>query len=120
MLIQDGWHLNWLLGYTCYSYRFFGTIYTCAYSVAGKRIYSVYSEVDEGELLFYRELVLSDVGVKPSAEKILFMQDNANNLKPIYSGYDVVVLPTLLEELICPIIFLKKIHERLNEAVCWL
>jgi hypothetical protein len=46
---------------------------------------------------------------------MLFMQDNPNNLKPIYTGYDIIVLPNLLEELICPIIFLKHIHERLNE-----
>lgn len=70
---------------------------------------------DEVELVFYRELLLSDLKLKAIPEKMLFMQDNANNLKPIYTGYDVIILPHLLEELICPIIFLKHIHERLNE-----
>jgi 5-histidylcysteine sulfoxide synthase/putative 4-mercaptohistidine N1-methyltranferase len=69
---------------------------------------------DEGDLVLYRELVLADTNIKQGYKNIQFMQDNANNLKPIYSGYDVIVLPNLLEELICPIIFLKKIHERLN------
>jgi len=69
---------------------------------------------DEGDLVLYRELVLNDTEIKSGFEKINFMQDNANNLKPIYSGYDVIVLPNLLEELTCPIVFLQKIHERLN------
>jgi len=70
---------------------------------------------DEGELVFFREVVLSDFGLENDNEKILFMQDNANNLKPIYTGYDLIVAPNLLEELTCPIIFLKNIHERLND-----
>lgn len=69
---------------------------------------------DEGDLVLYRELILADTDIESGFENIHFMQDNANNLKPIYSGYDVIVLPNLLEELICPIIFLRKIHERLN------
>ena len=43
------------------------------------------------------------------------MQDNANNLKPIYTNYDLIVAPNLLEELTCPILFLQSIHERLND-----
>lgn len=70
---------------------------------------------DENELVFYHELVLSETGLGEGKEKIVFMQDNANNLKPIYSGYDVIVAPNLLEELTCPILFLKNIHERLND-----
>jgi putative 4-mercaptohistidine N1-methyltranferase len=70
---------------------------------------------DEGELVFYRELVLENFKIDLKPDKMLFMQDNPNNLKPIYTGYDIIVLPNLLEELICPIIFLKHIHERLNE-----
>lgn len=69
---------------------------------------------DEDELVFYRELVLSGTGLGEGKEKILFMQDNANNLKPIYTGYDLIIAPNLLEELTCPILFLKNIHERLN------
>ncbi|MFZ4582302.1 MAG: 5-histidylcysteine sulfoxide synthase [Paludibacter sp.] len=70
---------------------------------------------DECELVFYRELVLENFGLQRKPENMLFMQDNPNNLKPIYTGYDMIVLPNLLEELICPIIFLKHIHERLND-----
>jgi putative 4-mercaptohistidine N1-methyltranferase len=70
---------------------------------------------DEGELVFYREVVLSDFGLGANQGNILFMQDNANNLKPNYTGYDLIIVPNLLEELTCPILFLKQIHERLND-----
>jgi 5-histidylcysteine sulfoxide synthase/putative 4-mercaptohistidine N1-methyltranferase len=70
---------------------------------------------DEGELVFYREIVLSDMGLESGKDNILFMQADANNIKPIYSGYDLIIVPNLLEELICPILFLKSIQERLNE-----
>jgi 5-histidylcysteine sulfoxide synthase/putative 4-mercaptohistidine N1-methyltranferase len=70
---------------------------------------------DEGELVFYRDVVLSDMRLEKGKDNILFMQADANNLKPIYSGYDLIIVPNLLEELICPILFLQSIHERLNE-----
>jgi 5-histidylcysteine sulfoxide synthase/putative 4-mercaptohistidine N1-methyltranferase len=70
---------------------------------------------DEGELVFYRDVVLSDFTLESRKDNILFMQADANNLKPIFSGYDLIILPNLLEELICPILFLQHIHERLNE-----
>ncbi|MBP1675610.1 MAG: hypothetical protein H6Q20_169 [Bacteroidetes bacterium] len=69
---------------------------------------------DDGELVLYRDLLLSGTGLGKGREKILFMQDNANNLKPVYTGYDLIVVPNLLEELTCPILFLQHIHERLN------
>ncbi|MDR3651732.1 MAG: 5-histidylcysteine sulfoxide synthase [Paludibacter sp.] len=74
-----------------------------------------YIAKDEGELVHYREVVLSDFGLGENKENILFMQDNANNLKSIYSGYDLIIAPNLLEELTCPFLFLEQIHERLND-----
>ena len=70
---------------------------------------------DEGELLLYRDVVLSDYKLDKDRENILFMQADAMNLKPVYSGYDVIVIPNLLEELSNPKLFLEKISERLNE-----
>ena len=74
-----------------------------------------YVTKDEGELLLYRDVVLSDFGLEKSRENILFMQADAMNLKPIYTGYDVVVVPNLLEELSNPKLFLENISERLNK-----
>lgn len=69
---------------------------------------------DEGELQFFRDVVLSDFGLEKGKNNILFMQADAMNLRPNYTGYDVIVIPNLLEELHTPKAFLKKIHERLN------
>ncbi|WP_321333929.1 5-histidylcysteine sulfoxide synthase [uncultured Bacteroides sp.] len=70
---------------------------------------------EEDELVLYRELLLAETGLAAGKEPILFMQENANNIKPIYTGYDLIIVPNLLEELINPIAFLEHIHERLNE-----
>jgi putative 4-mercaptohistidine N1-methyltranferase len=70
---------------------------------------------DEGELVLYREVLLSKTGLDVGKDRILFMQADANNLKSIYSGYDLLVVPNLLEELRNPIEFLQQIHERLND-----
>lgn len=77
--------------------------------------YMRYVMKDEGELVFYRDVVLSDFALGNNKENITFMQDNAQNLKPIYKDYDVIVAPNLLEELNDPIAFLANIHTRLNE-----
>lgn len=73
-----------------------------------------YIVTDENDLVFYREVVLADTGLGAGRERIKFMQDNANNLKPAYTGYDLIVLPGVLEELSCPVKFLGEIHNRLN------
>lgn len=74
-----------------------------------------YVAKDEGELLFYRDIVLTDLELGKGKENILFMQADAMNLRPIYTGYDVVILPNLLEELNNPKAFLTQIHERITE-----
>ena len=70
---------------------------------------------DEGELLFYRDVVLDDFGLTPTKNRILFMQADAMNLKPNYSGYDLIIASALLEELNDPGLFLSQIHTRLND-----
>ena len=69
---------------------------------------------DENDLVFYREVVLTNTSLGEGCERIKFMQDNANNLKPIYKGYDLIILPNVLEEISCPVKFLSQIHTRLN------
>ena len=77
--------------------------------------YMRYVMKDEGELVFYRDVVLTDFGLGKNKENITFLQDNAQNLKPIHTGYDLIVAPNLLEELSNPKEFLESIHNRLNE-----
>lgn len=77
--------------------------------------YMRYTTIDEGEILHFREVVLEDFSLDKGKDNILFMQADAMNLKPNYTGYDLIVLPNLLTELNDPILFLQNIHERLNE-----
>ncbi len=77
--------------------------------------YVRYTTKDEGELVFYRDIVLADFGLSEVKGNILFMQADAMNLKPNYSGYDLIIIPALLEELSDPLLFLSHIHERLND-----
>ncbi|MFA9392979.1 MAG: 5-histidylcysteine sulfoxide synthase [Prolixibacteraceae bacterium] len=73
-----------------------------------------YITKDEGELLRYNDVQLTELGL-PKTDNIKFMQSDANNLKPIYTGYDVVLAINLLEELYAPDLFLASINKRLNK-----
>jgi len=77
--------------------------------------YMRYTTIDEGEILHFREVVLKDFSLEKGKDNILFMQADAMNLKPNYTGYDLIVMPNLLTELNDPKLFLQNIHERLNE-----
>lgn len=77
--------------------------------------YVRYTIKDEGDLVFYRDVVLADFGLTEVKDNILFMQADAMNLKPNYSGYDLIILPALLEELSDPQLFLSQIHHRLKD-----
>lgn len=72
-----------------------------------------YTMKDEGELVHFRDVVLSDFNLAENKDNILFMQADAMNLKPHYTGYNLILLPNLLEELSNPKEFLSRIHERL-------
>ena len=69
---------------------------------------------DEGDLVLYREVILKDFNLEKNAKNILFMQADANNIKSLYTGYDLVIIPNLLEEISYPDRLLNTIHERMN------
>lgn len=77
--------------------------------------YARYTMKDEGELMFYREILLSDFDLEEVKEHVRFMQADAMNLKPNFTGYDLVIIPGLLKELSDPLLFLSQIHTRLND-----
>src|SRR5690554_3512494 len=77
--------------------------------------YVRYTMRDEGELVFYRDIVLNDFELTEVKDNVLFMQADAMNLKDIYSGYDLIIVPALLEELRDPKLFLSMIHNRIND-----
>ncbi len=69
---------------------------------------------DEGDLQHFRDVVLSDYGLEENKNNVLFMQADPMNIRPVYTGYDVVIVPNLIEELRNPAEFLQSISERMN------
>jgi 5-histidylcysteine sulfoxide synthase/putative 4-mercaptohistidine N1-methyltranferase len=73
-----------------------------------------YTLVDEGELVSYRERRLADLGLDGTRGKVSFFQGDACNLKPHFSGYDLILAANLIDRLYSPAQFLDTVHERLN------
>ncbi|MFO8141745.1 MAG: 5-histidylcysteine sulfoxide synthase [Marinobacter sp.] len=75
-----------------------------------------YSLAEEGELVSYHYRTLKELGLTSSAEKVSFHQGDACNLKPQYSGYDLVLAANLIDRLYKPGRFLDSIHQRINDG----
>ena len=73
-----------------------------------------YAMVEEGELVAYRTRRLSDLGLQEVADRVQFWQADACNLKPQFTGYDLVLASNLIDRLYKPIQFLAQIPERVN------
>jgi len=73
-----------------------------------------YSIADEGELRLYRERHLDELGLENVSDKVDFLQGDACNLKPHFTGYDVVIAANLIDRLYEPALFLSTIHQRIN------
>lgn len=68
----------------------------------------------EGEIVDFKEQTLADLGLAAVTSRCEFLQQDAANLKPHLTGYDMVVAVNLIDRLYEPNRFLKMIHERLN------
>ena len=66
----------------------------------------------EGELTVGRALALEKLGLMDAGSRVSFMQGDACNLKPIYTGYDVVFAGNLIDRLYDPALFLADIAPR--------
>ncbi len=73
-----------------------------------------YTLPDEGELVQYRERRLEDLGLAEVAHRVTFWQGDACNLKPVFSGYDLILAVNLIDRLYAPRRFLGEVQERLN------
>lgn len=69
---------------------------------------------DEGELVSYKEIKLSDLALDSTAERCQFMQADACNLNQKHTGYDLIFAGNLIDRLYAPKTFLSMIHERMN------
>jgi 5-histidylcysteine sulfoxide synthase/putative 4-mercaptohistidine N1-methyltranferase len=73
-----------------------------------------YTISDEGELVSYRERKLSDLRLENTRSKVAFFQGDACNLKPHFSGYDLILAANLIDRLYNPSLFLENVHQRLK------
>ncbi len=73
----------------------------------------LYEVPTEGELTTNRTVSLDRLGLVESGPRVVFMQGDACNLKPIYTGYDLVFAGNLIDRLYDPALFLEAIHNRI-------
>ena len=73
-----------------------------------------YTLTEEGDLVTYKERKLSDLGLAEFSHKVEFFQGDACNLKPLFTGYDLILAANLIDRLYSPAKFLSTVHERLN------
>lgn len=73
-----------------------------------------YELVEEGDIVSLHERRLSEFGLDASAGKVAFHQADAADLKPEFTGYDLVFAGNLIDRMARPTAFLTTIHERLN------
>jgi len=73
-----------------------------------------YQSVLEGELVDFNEISINK-HIKEHHNNVSFSQGDAVNLKPMFSGYDVIVLQQALEQSYDPKKILSTIHQRLNK-----
>jgi putative 4-mercaptohistidine N1-methyltranferase len=73
-----------------------------------------YEMVEEGDIVSYHEHRLAEFGLEGVADRVEFFQADAANLKPRFSGYDLILAANLIDRLYDPQAFLATIHERLN------
>ena len=73
-----------------------------------------YTLTDEGELVSYHEHTLAEYGLQDVAGKVSFFQGDACNLKPIWTGYDLILAANLIDRLYDPARFLRDVHQRIN------
>jgi putative 4-mercaptohistidine N1-methyltranferase len=71
---------------------------------------------EEGEIVSYHEKRLEQFGLESIINKVDFYQADACNLKPLYTGYDLVLACNLIDRLYDPAKFLTMIHERINKG----
>ncbi len=73
-----------------------------------------YELPEDGEIVSYHERKLADLGLADTVTRIEFFQADALNLKPQFSGYDLILAANLIDRLSDPGKFLRSVHERLN------
>jgi len=76
--------------------------------------YTQYTLRDEGDIVSFHQKHLKEFGLDATRDKVEFMQGDLSNLKEIYTGYDLIVIDSMLERTHNPVKFLSEVHQRLN------
>lgn len=75
----------------------------------------------EGEIMDFKQASLAELDLDKTAHKCEFLQQDAANIKPRLTGYDMVFAADLLDRLYDPQAFLSQVHQRLNAGgLLWL
>lgn len=77
--------------------------------------YTQYVLPEEGEIMSFHQANLQELGLDCIRDKVEFAQGDFSNLKELYSGYDLILLDTMLERSYNPETFLQAVHKRLND-----
>ncbi len=73
-----------------------------------------YNRVEEGDITTPCEKSLGQLGFLGLETKVTFWQGDAHNLKPQFTGFDLILAANLIDRLYEPRRFLENIHQRLN------
>ncbi len=73
-----------------------------------------YTLTEEGDLVSYRTATLQQHGLDVTTDRVAFFQGDACNLKPKFTGYDLIMAVNLIDRLYNPGQFLEQVHQRLN------
>jgi 5-histidylcysteine sulfoxide synthase/putative 4-mercaptohistidine N1-methyltranferase len=73
-----------------------------------------YAICDEGELKTSRDYTIEQLGFSGLESRVAFWQGDAQNLRPQFTDYDLIVAVNLIDRLKTPASFLSTIHERLR------
>ncbi|MGF1684418.1 5-histidylcysteine sulfoxide synthase [Photobacterium minamisatsumaniensis] len=85
----------------------------CSLSEQGEKRFTIKTE---GDLVEFKNVRLSELNYAHLTHKIHFSQGDACNLKPLYTGYDLIYASNLIDRLSDPKHFLTTIHHRLNDG----
>ncbi len=73
-----------------------------------------YERTEEGDLVTFHERTLKALELFGDFSNIRFMQQDAINMKPEFTGYDLVIAANLIDRLSDPVRFLQDIPGRMN------
>ncbi|CAA6815175.1 MAG: Glutamate synthase [NADPH] large chain (EC, partial [uncultured Campylobacterales bacterium] len=74
----------------------------------------LYSECEQGDIITKNSCSLQSLGLETSNVK--FWQGDACNLKPQFTGYDLLMATNLIDRLYKPYLFLDNVYKRVNDG----